>query len=335
MEATLEKKQVKFKGLDYSTDPNLYRDVKELLTAINTSGAPAIETLDTNAARKVLEDAQASVSVDLSGIEESKKTIEADGYTIDFFIVRPEGVTKKLPVFIFVHGGGWILGDYPTHKRMIRDLVVMSGCAAVHVEYTRTPDTQFPRAINEIYAATKWVAENGDEINVDGNNMAIVGNSVGGNMTAVTALKAIENNGPKIKALVMMWPLTDASMEHESYKLFGKDRFLTAKEMAWMFDLYSTDREELNSKYISVLNAELEELQDFPPTLIITAGNDILRDEGEAFGRKLDEAGVKVVTTRYNGTIHDFGLLNALANDPTTKAMFGQAAGLLKKFLGN
>jgi acetyl esterase/lipase len=297
------------------------------------SGGVALEKLTPIAARQVLVDAQASVPVDLSDIEESEKTITADGYTITLNIVRPEGVKGTLPVFIFIHGGGWVLGDYPTHKRMVRDLVVLSGFAGVFVNYTRTPDAQYPQAINEIYAATKWVAEHGEEIGVDGKNLAVVGNSVGGNMTAVTTLKAKEKGGPHIKLQIMMWPIVDASFETDSYHQFGDKRFLTTPGMKWMYDLYIPDPAKRQDIYASPLQATLEQLQGLPPALIQVAESDILRDGGEAYGRKLDEAGVKVTTVRYNGMIHDFGLLNGLAEVPAVRSLFVQAAVELKKYL--
>jgi acetyl esterase/lipase len=293
----------------------------------------ALETLPAIEARQVLVDAQASVQVDLSGIEESERTITADGYTITLNIVRPEGVKGTLPVFIFIHGGGWVLGDYPTHKRMVRDLVVLSGFAGVFVNYTRTPDAQYPRAINEIYAATKWVAEHGEEIGVDGKNLAVVGNSVGGNMTAVTTLQAKEKGGPHIKLQIMMWPIVDASFETESYQQFGDKRFLTTPLMKWMYDMYIPDSKKRQDIYASPLQATIEQLQGLPPALIQVAESDILRDGGEAYGRKLDEAGVKVTTVRYNGMIHDFGLLNGLAEVPAVRSLFVQAAAELKKHL--
>src|SRR5499433_1411737 len=221
--------------LNVAVDPRLSRGVKAFLQMLNASGGPPLETLPPLEARAVLANAQASVPVDLSGIEESEKTINADGYTITLNIVRPAGATGPLPVFLFIHGGGWVLGDYPTHKRMVRDLVVLSGFAGVFVNYTPTPDAKYPQAINEIYAATKWVAEHGDEIGVDGKNLAVVGNSVGGNMTAVTALKAKEKGGPTIKLHIMMWPVADANFETESYKQFGEKRFLTTPLMKWMW----------------------------------------------------------------------------------------------------
>jgi acetyl esterase/lipase len=319
--------------LEVAVDPRLSRGVKAFLNVLNSGGGPPLEALPPLEAREVLVGAQASVQVDLSGIEESEKTISADGYTIKLNIVRPEGIKGTLPVFIFVHGGGWVLGDYPTHKRMVRDLVVLTGFAGVFVNYTRTPDAQYPQAINEIYAATKWVAEHGNEIDVDGKNLAVVGNSVGGNMTAATALKAKQEGGPKIKIHIMMWPVTDANFERESYRQFGDKRFLTTPLMKWMWDLYTTDPQQRKEIYASPLQASVEQLKGLPPALLQVAESDILRDEGEAYGRKLDEAGVKVTTVRYDGMIHDFGLLNGLAEEPAVRSLFEHAAAELKKYL--
>jgi len=321
------------KPLDVAADPRLSRGVKAFLNVLNSAGGPPLETLPPLEAREVLVNVQASAPVDLSGIEESEKTITADGYTIKLNVVRPEGVKGKLPVFIFIHGGGWVLGDYPTHKRMVRDLVVLTGFAGVFVNYTPTPDAKYPRAVNEIYAATKWVAEHGGEIEVDGNNLAVVGNSVGGNMTAVTALKAKEQGGPKIKVHIMMWPVTDATFERESHKQFGENRFLTTPLMKWMWDLYTTDPNERKEIYASPLQASVEQLKRLPPALIQVAESDILRDEGEMYGRKLDEAGVNVTTIRYDGMIHDFGLLNGLAEEPAVRSLFEHAAAELRRYL--
>lgn len=317
---------------NFATDPHIDRGTKAFLTVLNSGGAP-LETLSKEDARNVLIGAQASTPADLSGIEESEKTITADGQTVHLNIVRPKGAKGKLPVFIYIHGGGWILGDYPTHKRMVRDLVVLSGYAAVFVNYTPSPEAHFPKAINEIYAATKWVAENGELIQVDGKRLAVIGNSVGGNMAAATALMAKEKKGPEIKVQILLWPVTDATFTQESYQTYGKDRFLTTSIMKWMWNQYTTNPEERKSIYASPLQATVDQLKGLPPTLIQVAENDILRDEGEAYGRKLDEAGVTVTTVRYNGMIHDFGLLNALAGLPATKSMFEHAAAELRRYL--
>lgn len=333
METTTQKK-AKTNVVAWQDDVRLSTGTKAFLKQLNTGGPP-LETMDPYDARKVLESAQAAVTVDMSGIEIAQKTITSMGYTLELDIVRPEGVKQKLPVFIFIHGGGWVLGDFPTHKRLVRDLVVATGFAAVFVNYTRTPDAKYPRAVNEIFAATKWVATNGDEINVDGENLAVVGNSVGGNMTAVTALKAKEAGSPNIKLQVMMWPIVDADFETESYQQFGQDRFLSTPLMKWMYDLYTTSDKERSEIYASPLRASTEQLKGLPPALIQVAENDVLRDEGEAYGRKLDEAGVPVTTMRYGGVIHDFGMLNAMANLPATKSLIRHAASELKYHLGN
>ncbi len=318
--------------MDYKTDPHLSTGVKAFLNVLN-SGGPPLESMSPGDARKVLEDAQASVKVDLSGIDVSEKTINEGGYKVKLNIVRPAGVKKKLPVFIFIHGGGWVLGDFPTHERMVRDLVVLSGCVAVFPNYTRTPDAAYPLAINQIYAAAKWVAAHGDEINVDGKRLAVVGNSVGGNMTAVTNLMAKDKHGPKIKLQIMMWPILDADFTTESYKKYGADRYLTTPTMKWMYDMYIKDPTKRKDIYASPLQASVDELRGLPPALIIVDENDILRDEGEAYGRKLDQAGVQVTTVRYNGMIHDFGLLNALADLPPTRSLFIQCAAELREYL--
>ena len=321
--------------LPVATDPALSREVKTFLAGLNGAGGPPLETLSPEDARQVLVGAQASVQVDLSGIEVTQRTIEQDGYTVPLHIVRPTGTADTvLPVFIFIHGGGWVLGDFPTHQRLVRDLVGASGYVAVLVDYTPSPDAQYPQALHEIYAATKWVAGNGAEINVDGKSMAVVGNSVGGNMTTVTCLMAKEKGGPHIKLQILLWPVTNAVFDTESYQLYGQDRFLTSPLMQWMFDTYTTDPEQRKEVYLSPLQATTEQLQGLPPALIQVAENDILRDEGEAYGRKLSEAGVPTTTIRYNGMIHDFGLLNALAEVPAVKSLFVHAAAELKKYLG-
>lgn len=320
------------KAPDYLDDPHLSQQTKEYLKVLNSGDKP-VESLPIADARKVLEDAQSSVNVDLSGIEESEKTITQDGYTIRLNIVRPQGNKNKLPVFIFIHGGGWVLGDYPTHKRLVRDLVVTSGFCAVFVNYSPSPEAKYPTAINEIYAATKWVSQHGEEINVDGKKLAVVGNSVGGNMSIVTCLRAKEENGPEIKVQLLLWPVTDATFDWDSYTLYGKQRFLTTPLMKWMFDQYTTDEEERKNIHLSPLQASIEELRGLPPTLITVAENDILRDQGEALGRKLDEAGVRVSTIRFNGVIHDWGMLNGYARIPETCSLIGISAAMLKYYL--
>lgn len=300
------------------------------LQVLNGGKGPAINTLPPVKARQVLVDAQNSVKVDLTGIDVSNRTIEEDGVSVPITIVRPTGSSGALPVFMFFHGGGWILGDFKTHERLVRDLVVQSGAVAVFVNYTPSPEARYPVAINQAYAATKWVAEHGSEINVDGNRLAVVGNSVGGNMAAVVSLMAKDKQGPHVRFQGLMWPVTDANFNDGSYLAYQKGHFLTRDMMEWFWNAYTTDPAQRAQIYASPLRASEEELKGLPPALIQVAQFDVLRDEGEAYGRKLDAAGDEVTTTRYNGTIHDFGLLNALASDVPTKAATKQLADQLR-----
>ena len=328
----METNKEKIQALDFAVDPHFSPEVKAFLTSINSAGIK-IETMPEQDARGVFAAVQSTAAVDLSGIEESEKTITANGFTIKLNIVRPLGAAGKLPAFIFIHGGGWILGDYDTHKRIVRDLTVLSGFAAVFINYTLSPEARYPQAIHEVYAATKWVAEHGDEINIDGKNIAVVGNSAGGNMATVAAMMAKADKGPEIKLQILLWPVVDTDFETVSYQQFGEQRFLTTSMMKWMFDNYLPDPDRRREIYVSPLQATVDQLRGLPPALIITSENDVLRDEGEAYGRKLAEAGVPVTCTRYNGTIHDFGCLNALAEIPQTGSLLVQAAAELKKCL--
>ncbi len=322
------------KSAKAENDPRIFTGVRAFLSVLNSGEGAPIEQLSPADARKVLVDAQKSVAVDYSGIEESERTIEQDGEKVNIHITKPVGVSTDAPVFIFIHGGGWVLGDYPTHRRLVRDLVVGSGAVAVFPDYTPSPEAQYPVAINQIYAALKWVAEHGNEIGVNGKNLAVVGNSVGGNMTASVVLMAKEKKGPAIQLQVMLWPVTDANFETASYKELGEGRFLSRNMMIWFWDNYLPDKKARKDIYASPLQATTEQLRGLPPALVQTAENDVLRDEGEAYARRLDEAGVPVTLTRYGGLIHDYGLLNPLAEIPAVKTALLQAAAVIKKVLG-
>ena len=319
-----------FKG---EQDPQIFKEVRAFLQALNSGTGKPLEELSPADARQVLVGAQKSVEVDYSGITESEQVISQNGYKVKIHITKPVGVKANAPVFIFIHGGGWVLGDYPTHRRLVRDLVVASGAVAVFPDYTPSPEAQYPTAINEIYAATQWVAEHGASIGVNGKNLAVVGNSVGGNMAAVTALMAKDKKGPHIKLQVLLWPVTDANFDNTSYLDFAEGRFLTRNMMKWFWNQYLPDVNKRNEIYASPLQATLEQLKGLPPALVQTAENDVLRDEGEAYARKLNEAGVPVTLTRYNGLIHDYGLLNPIAHVPAVQTALLQAATVIKNTL--
>jgi acetyl esterase len=310
--------------------PGVEPATQAFLEAVHSGGGKPLEQLSPTDARAVLVGAQSGVPLELPKADLEQKTIVANGRTISLTIVRPAGVKERLPAFMFFHGGGWVLGDFPTHERFVRDLVAGSGAVAVFVNYTPSPEARFPVAIEEAYAATQWVADNGAEINVDGSRLAVAGNSVGGNMAAVVSLMAKDRNGPKLRYQILFWPVTDAHFENSSYAQFAEGHFLTRSMMTWFWDNYTTSPQERQQIYASPLQATREQLTGLPSALVQTAEFDVLRDEGEAYARKLSAAGVTVTAVRYSGTIHDFGLLNALSQTPATRAALHQAAEALK-----
>jgi len=305
--------------------------VQAFLNVLNAGDGKPMEQMTPQEARQALIGAQKGVT--LPSAQVAEKIITVNGQSIKLKIVKPDNATGTLPVFMFFHGGGWVLGDFPTHERLIRDLVRSSGAAAVYVDYTPSPEAHFPVAINQAYEATKWVAEHGQEIGVDGSRLGLVGNSVGGNMVASVALQAKQFNGPKIRYNVMLWPVTDANFDSTSYNQYENGYFLTKNMMKWFWDNYTTNASDRNNILASPLRATTEQLKGFPQTLIQTAELDVLRDEGEAFGRKLDAAGVPVTVTRYNGMIHDYGLLNPLSQEPTVRTALEQAGAALQNHL--
>ena len=316
-----------------ATNLAVNHQIRPFLKELNAEGSKPFWEDGYKAASAVLDKLQAKTKVDLSGIDVEEKTITLDGQTIKLHIVRPSGEKKILPAFMFFHGGVWLLGNFENHKRMVRDLVVGSGAAAIFVDYTPLPEGRYPVAINEAYAATKWVAKHGAEIGVDGSRIAVVGNSVGANMAIAVVLMAKEQGGPKIRYQVLFWPATDANVDTPSYKEFSEGYFLPAALMEYGWNKYAPDAKQRQEIYVSPLRATTEQLSGLPPTLIQTAENDVLRDEGEAYARKLDAAGVPVIAVRYNGMIHDFGLLNAMSQLPATRDALRQASEELRKNL--
>ncbi len=314
-------------------DSGVEHNTQAFLDALNSGTGKPIEQLSPKDARAVLVGAQSGVKLTLPKADVSEKTIKVDGQSISLNIVRPAGVKGTLPVFMFFHGGGWVLGDFQTHERLVRDLVAGSGAVAVFVNYTPSPEAHYPTAINQAYAATRWVAEHGKEINVDGKRLAVAGNSVGGNMAAVVALMAKEKGTPALRYQVLLWPVTDANFNTSSYDQYAEGHFLTRNMMKWFWDNYTTDAAQRNEIYASPLRATTEQLKGLPPALVQTASADVLRDEGEAYARKLDQAGVPVTAVRYNGMIHDYGLLNVVSQVPAVRSAMLQASEELKTHL--
>ena len=249
-------------------------------------------------------------------------------------IVRPAGAAEVLPVVMYFHGGGWILGDRDTHDRLVREIAVGAKAAVVFVDYARSPEARYPVAIEQAYAATRHVAENGASLRIDPLRVAVAGDGVGGNMAAAVALMAKQRPGPKIAFQALFYPVTDAGFDTPSYARFADGPWLTKRTMEWFWDAYLPDHTARKQPTATPLNASLDELAGLPDALVIVDENDVLRDEGEAYARKLSDAGVRVTSVRYNGTIHDFVMLNALADTPATRSAIAQAVGALRQALG-
>src|SRR3954453_17663568 len=248
-------------------------------------------------------------------------------------ILRPKGATSDLPVILYTHGAGWAFGNSHTHDRLVRELAVGTGAAVVFPGYSRSPEARYPTAIEEIYSVLEWVAEHGEEQDLDGARIAVAGDSVGGNMTAALTLMAKQRSGPDLRAQVLFYPVTDASFDTGSYHDFAEGYFLRRDAMQWFWDQYTTDEDERAEITASPLRATTNDLAELPKAPVITGEADVLRDEGEAYARNLREAGVDVTATRYEGIIHDFVMLNALritnaAEDATTQALNHLTAAL-------
>jgi acetyl esterase/lipase len=315
-----------------ATDSRIDPQVRPFLAELNKDSSPFWE-LPQPKPQDILTGLQNQTAVDMSGVTISERTIEQDGRSVKLYVMTPQRVAGKPGVLLFIHGGVWIVGNFENHKRLLRDLVVGSGQVGVFPEYTPLPAAKFPTQLEESYAALTWVAAHGEEIGADGGRIAVAGNSVGGNMTAALALMTKDRNGPKIATQVLLIPATDASVDTASYHEFGTGRFLARAFMKYGWDRYVPDAKTRNDPYVSPLRASLQQLQGLPPALVVTAENDPLRDEGEAYARKLKEAGVPVAATRYNGMIHDFVLLNAIRKVPTVQAALEQVSSHIRDAL--
>jgi acetyl esterase len=248
-------------------------------------------------------------------------------------ILRPQGASGQLPVILYTHGAGWVFGNAHTHDRLIRELAAGTGAAVVFTNYSLSPEARYPTAIEEIYAVLEWVAEHGSEKNLKGSVIAVAGDSVGGNMTAAITLMAKRRSGPKLAAQALFYPVTDASFDTVSYHQFAEGYFLRRDAMQWFWDQYTSDENQRSEVTASPLRATIDDLAGLPKALVITGEADVLRDEGEAYSRKLREAGVDVTATRYEGIIHDFVMLNALRGTNAADAAISQAVAYLSKEL--
>jgi acetyl esterase len=307
---------------------------RAFLETVNSSGGPPINELPVSDARRVLSGAQAGPVEKLDARIEDRTIKGGPHGEISIRIVRPAGSTGDLPVVMYFHGGGWVLGDKETHDRLIREIANGAWAAVVFVDYRRSPEAQYPAVTEEAYAAVKYIAENGKQLGLDTTRIAIAGDSAGGNLAIAVTLLAKERKGPRIGYQVLFYPVTDANFDTASYQEFATDHFLTREAMKWFWNHYAPEAAARKQITASPLRASIDQLMDLPPALVITGEFDVLRDEGEAYAGKLTEAGVRVAAVRCLGTMHDFVMLNAVTKSPQTRAAIAMASSHLQTFFG-
>ncbi|ONM47091.1 alpha/beta hydrolase [Nocardia donostiensis] len=288
--------------------------------AEETSPHPRIYEVPPEQGRAILVGLQSGEGVDKPGVEEQWVDVP-DGPTgrIRTRIVRPEGLSGRLPVVLYLHGAGWVFGDETTHDRLVRELAVGVQAAVVFPVYDRAPEAKYPIAVEQCYAVGRWVTQHGNEHDLDGSRLAVCGDSVGGNMAAAFALMCSERGDIEPKAQVLLYPVTDANFETASYRQFADGYYLTRDGMKWFWDQYTTEPAQRAEPHAAPLRASIDQLRGLPPTLVITGEADVLRDEGEAYAAKLRAAGVEVTAVRVLGMVHDFLMLDSLRDCHATK----------------
>jgi acetyl esterase/lipase len=300
-----------------------------------TANPPFLPDLGPVEARKVLDDVQ---SGDITKPQVDEAWVKVPGGPageVDVRIVRPKDATGTLPVIVYTHGAGWVLGNAQTHDRLVRELATGTGAAVVFPEYTRSPEARYPQAIEECWTAALWVASGSAPVGLDSSRMAIAGDSVGGNLAIALTLLAKQRGGVTFRRQVLFYPVTDANFDTASYRQFAEGYFLRRDAMQWFWDQYAPDEAQREEITASPLRASLDQLAGLPPALVINGEADVLRDEGEAYANKLREAGVPVTAIRYQGIIHDFVMLNALRETHAADAAITQAVAFLSEGLAS
>ena len=234
------------------------------------------------------------------------------------------------PVLVFYHGGGWVIGDLYTHDGICRSIVNAAGCAVASVDYRLAPEFRYPVAVEDSYAALKWVVASAARLGLDPARVAVGGYSAGGNLAAVMALLARDRHGPRLLLQVLVYPVTNHDFGTPSYRENATGYMLTTEDMRWFWRHYLAREEQGREPSASPLLAK--SLADLPPALVITAGCDPLRDEGEAYAKRLREAGVSVTTTQYPGMFHGFVRMTRILDQ--SRALLDEMAGALRKALG-
>lgn len=318
-----------------SKKPIIESVTQQFLDKINSQNGPPIYELSPTEARNVLLRVQYISIPKLPADIEDHTILAGPRGEIRIRIIRPKDNKSRLPIIMYFHGGGWILGDKEVYDRLVREIANGAQAAVVFVDFDRSPEIQYPTITEEAYAATKYISENGNAFNLDPSRLAVMGDSVGGNMAAVVSILSKECGNHRINYQVLFYPVTDADFETESYNEFAEGYWLSKEAMKWFWDAYLPDENKRKKYTATPLNASIEQLQGLPPALVITNENDVLRDEGEAYARKLIEAGVETKTIRLLGTIHDCVMLNSLANTPAAKTAIELATTELHKIFNS
>ena len=286
--------------------------IKPLLDAMAANGGPALDEMEPAEARVFFEQSSVAIpaaeEIELPHVE--NRTIPGPAGEIPVRIYRPEA-DGTLPVLVFFHGGGWVIGGLDTHDGTCRLLCRDARCVVVSVDYRLAPEHRYPAAAEDCFAATKWVAENAAAIGADPARLAVGGDSAGGNLGAVVALMARDQGGPALAFQLLIYPVTDADFSRTSYVDNAEGYFLTTSAMKWFWGHYVPDEAGRGEAYCAPLRAG--DLAGLPPALVLTAEFDPLRDEGEAYAARLQEAGVSTTLTRYDGMIHGFYSMTGLA----------------------
>jgi acetyl esterase len=236
---------------------------------------------------------------------------------------------RPLPLVVYFHGGGWVVGGFDTHDTTVRFLADRVQAAVLAIDYRLAPEHRFPAAVEDAFAAFAWAAREAAGIGCDPARVAVAGDSAGGNLAAVVSQLAVAAGGPRPALQLLIYPVTDLSTKHPSYQLFSDGFFLTEAEMDWYRGHYLPDETAAHDPRASPLLAA--DLHGLPPAVVLTAGFDVLRDEGEAYARRLREAGVRVDLRRNDGQIHGFA--NATGVSPSARTAMEGGARLVAEAL--
>lgn len=292
---------------------------------------PRIYELPEAEGRALLDEVQSSPIKKANVDIEDRQVSTGQWGDINVRIMRPEANYDVLPVILYLHGAGWVFGGAHTHDKLIRELAVRTHSVIVFPEYSLSPEAKYPTAIEQNYAVMNWLVEHASELKIDASRLTVSGDSVGGNMATVMTIMSKQRKGPKISQQLLYYSVTDANFETGSYNEFAEGYFLTKEGMQWFWDKYTTDPDQRAEITASPLRASLEDLKDLPAAMILNGEADVLRDEGEAYAKKLRDAGVEVTHMRFQGMVHDFVMVNMLDSSKATRAAMDVSTKWLNK----